>query len=172
MKKQIIFSTIILFAAITMVSCGKKYTPRTAVLNNMNDSINYALGYDIGAQMGSFRLNSLEGKDKDVAVKAFIDALDRAFNNDEIYQIGVEIGSGLKQMEKEGLLGEADLKSDAKLIRQGLEMGLKGTSEWSPEDALMFLQMVMMQIEEERMRAHFNFDMNELFIEEEIIEIE
>ena len=174
MKKQFIFSTIILFAAITMVSCGKRHAPRTIALNDMNDSINYVIGQINGAGIRQFYMQDVT--DIDAAVRAFINALDKAFNNDadpdEMYQTGMSLGNWFKQMETDGLMGEADLKANTKLLRQGLEAGLKGTSEWSSADAQDFIQRVMQQIQEEKQAEMFNFDIDDLFFEEELIEIE
>jgi len=173
MKKQIIFSAVILFTAVVMASCGNKHASRAVSLNNMNDSINYALGH---AQGDMFANQFMQGvTDTDAAISAFIDALERAFNSDadpdEMYQLGIQVGNWFQQMERDGLMGEADLQSNTALIRQGLEAGMKGTYEsWTPADAQDFIENVLLQIQEERMRAMFDFDLSELFIDEEIIE--
>ena len=174
MKKQFIFLAIILFAGITTVSCKRQqHAPRTVDLNNMNDSVNYAFGYVQGDGIGNFFLHSVE--DKNAAVKALIDALDKAFNSDvdmdELYQLGVQIGSALRQMEDVGLLGEESLTLNSRLVKQGLRDGVKGTSDWSTEDAEEFFHITMMQIQEERARAAFDLDMSDFFMEEEIIDL-
>ncbi len=181
MKRQFIFSMVTLIAVITMVSC-KKYTAQTAVLNDKNDSINYALGYANGDGIKNYYMSSVE--DEDAAIKAFIEALDKAFNSnaepDEMYELGMNIGTYLKQQQKDGLMGEPDLKFDYKLVKQGLENGLTGTTEgWSASDAQNYIQMAMMQMQAEKMGVlqngmdEFDYDFDDdLFIEEEVIEIE
>lgn len=178
MKKQIIFVLAALAAVITMASC-KKHTAQTAVLNDMNDSINYALGYANGDGIANYYMGSVDDKDKDAAIKAFIEALEKAFNSseepDELYQLGTNIGTSLKQQEKNGLMGDEKLKFNYKLVKQGLESGLKGASEdWTADEAQSYLEMTMMQIQNERMQASMQEDPAEdnLFIEEEIIEAE
>jgi len=174
MKKQIIFLAIALFASTTMISCKRQqHVPRAVNLSNMNDSINYALGHMNGSGIRSFYLNSIE--DENAAIKAFIDALDKAFNSDvdmdELYQLGMQIGGALKQMEENGLMGDQELILNSRLLKQGLQDGVKGTADWSAEDAQDFIQITMMQIQEERARAAFDLDMGGFFMEEEIIDL-
>lgn len=174
MRKQLIFLAIILFAGITTVSCKRQqHVPVAVDLNNMNDSVNYAFGYIQGDGIGNHFLHSVE--DRDAAVKALIDALDKAFNSDvdmdELYQLGMQIGVALRQMEEVGLMGEESLTLNSRLVKQGLRDGIKGASDWSSEDAEEFFHMTMMQIQEERTRAAFELDMNDFFMEEEIIDL-
>ena len=174
MKKQIIFLAVVLLASITMVSC-KKNTAQTAVLNDMNDSINYALGYANGGGIKSYYMTSVD--DEKAAIDAFIKALDKAFTSDaepdEMYELGLNIGSSLKKQQEEGLMGEADLKMNYKLVKEGLEDGLKGSIEgWSANDAQSYIQTTMMQMQMEKASANApQGDDEELVIEEEIIEI-
>lgn len=173
MKKQIIFTMAALVMASMMVSC-KKYSAQHATLNDQNDSINYALGYANGDGIKSYYMSSVE--DQDAAIQAFIDALDKAFNSDadpdEMYQLGMNIGSSLKQQEVNGLMGEKDLKFNSKLVKQGLEAGLKGTNDstaWTASDAQNYIQTVMMQIQAEKAAKEAEAD-KDVVVEEEIIE--
>ena len=166
MKKQLIFLAIILFAGITMVSCKRQqHAPKVVNLVTMNDSINYAVGVANGDGIRNFFLQSVENED--AAIKAFIDALDKAFssdaNMDELYQLGMQIGSALRQMEEVGLMGEESLTLNSRLVKQGLQDGMKGTSNWSAENAEEFLHITMMLIQEERTRAAMELDMNDFF---------
>ena len=58
---------ILIIAAVAMISCGKTYTAQTVVLNDQNDSLNYAVGLMNGVQikMMQFRDDSVQ----DQAVK-------------------------------------------------------------------------------------------------------
>ena len=173
MKKQIIFFAIILFAVIAS-SCGNRYASRTVSLHNMTDSINYALGFANGDAIRQFYMQNVDNED--AAIRALIEALDKAFNSatepDEMYELGIQIGMWLRQMENDGLMGEPELVANTQIIRRGMEMGMRGTAEtWTAEDAQNFVDMVLLQMEEERMRAMFNFDINEL-LNEGIIELE
>jgi len=171
MKRQFIFLTVATLTVLTMVSC-KKHTAKTAVLADLNDSVNYALGYANGNGIKNYYMSSVD--DENAAIAAFIEALDKAFNDDaepdEMYQLGMNIGSSFKQQEKNGLMGEADLKFNYKLIKQGLEAGFGTEDEttWSANDAQNYIQTVMMQMQEEKMKAMQGDDT--FIIEEEIIE--
>lgn len=156
MKKQIIYSLAALMMAGTMTSC-KQYGAQTAVLNDMNDSINYALGYSNGDGIKNYYMNDVEEKDLPAAVKAFVEALDKAYNSDatpdEIYQLGVQIGSSFKQQEAEGLMGEESLKFNTKLAKQGLEDGLtfnNDSTAWTAAEAQAYIQATMMQLQAEK----------------------
>jgi len=166
MKRQIIFLAIILFAGMTMVSCNRQHnTPRTVSLNNMNDSINYAIGHANGDGIRNFLLHSVE--DEDEAIQAFFDALDKAFKSDaepdEMYQLGMQIGGMFRQMEESGLMGDSELRFNAQLVKEGLQHGVTGASDWPLDDAQDFIEMTMMQIREAR--AGFDFEMNEARID-------
>lgn len=174
MKKQIIFTLATIIVAGMVVSC-KKYTAQTAPLTNQNDSLNYALGYANGDGIKNYYMSSIE--DKDAAIKAFIEALDKAYNSDaapdEMHQLGVNIGSSLKQQEKDGLMGEKDLKFNFKLVKQGLENALNGQNDstaWSASDAQNYIQTVMMQIQAEKAAKEAANADEEVVVEEEIIE--
>ena len=154
MKKQIIFSLAAFTAAGMMTSCGK-YSAQTATLNDQNDSINYALGYANGDGIKNYYMNGVD--DQDAAIKAFIDALDKAYNSDaepdEMYQLGLQLGTTLARQKAEGLMGNEDLKFDYDLAMQGMKQGIEGVTDstaWSPADAQNYIQETMMQLQAEK----------------------
>ena len=154
MKKQIIFSLAAFTAAGMMTSCGK-YSAQTATLNDQNDSINYALGYANGDGIKNYYMNNVD--DQDAAIKAFIDALDKAYNSDaepdEMYQLGLQLGTTLARQKAEGLMGNEDLKFDYDLAMQGMKQGIEGVTDstaWSPSDAQNYIQETMMQLQAEK----------------------
>ena len=154
MKKQIIFSLAAFTAAGMMTSCGK-YSAQTATLNDQNDSINYALGYANGDGIKNYYMNNVD--DQDAAIKAFIDALDKAYNSDaepdEMYQLGLQLGTTLARQKAEGLMGNEDLKFDYDLAMQGMKQGIEGVTDstaWSPADAQNYIQETMMQLQAEK----------------------
>ncbi len=55
--------SLILLAAMAMVSCGNTYKAQTVELTNVNDSVNYALGYVNGAQMKMYQLRNDSSQD-------------------------------------------------------------------------------------------------------------
>ena len=69
--------SIILIAAMAMISCGNTYHGKTVVLNNLNDSINYALGVVNGQQMKMYQLRNDSSIE---TVTEFIDALQRGYD--------------------------------------------------------------------------------------------
>ena len=64
--------SIIILAAMAMVSCGNTYTAQQVELANMNDSMNFALGIANGSQMKAYYLRNDSSAE---TVAEFIDAL-------------------------------------------------------------------------------------------------
>ena len=50
--------SIILLAALAMISCGNSYTAKSVVLNNESDSINYAIGLLNGLQIKMYYMQN------------------------------------------------------------------------------------------------------------------
>ena len=50
--------SIIILAAMAMISCGNTYTAQQAELTSMNDSINFALGVANGSQIKAYYLRN------------------------------------------------------------------------------------------------------------------
>lgn len=121
-------------------------------IETQNDSLNYALGLANGAGIkDSFLINSdsLEFK-----IKSLLAGIEHGFkgeiSNDksELGQLGVRIGTSLKEQEKSGLMGQQSLKVDRKLIEQGLINGLRGLKQgMTPQEAQEYLQKIMMKFE-------------------------
>ena len=101
MKKM----SIIVLAAMAMVSCGNSYTAKDAVLESQNDSLNYALGFINGAQIKMYQLAKDSSKQ---SVNEFIAALEEGYNGkeetlSEAAQAGRNVGTGIKSFESKGL---------------------------------------------------------------------
>ena len=69
--------SILIIAAMAMISCGNTYTAKTVELTNQNDSMNYALGVVNGAQMKMYQLRNDSSME---TVTEFIDALQRGYD--------------------------------------------------------------------------------------------
>ena len=69
--------SILIIAAVAMISCGKTYTAHSVVLNNQNDSMNYALGLVNGTQLKHYQLRNDSSMS---TVAEFIDALQRGYD--------------------------------------------------------------------------------------------
>ena len=135
--------SIIILAAMAMVSCGNTYTAQQAELSNMNDSINLALGIANGAQIKAYYLQNDSSAE---AVTEFIDALQAGYEGSvpeltEEARIGKNIGSSIAQSEKDGLANNPAWTLNEKLFFQGLVNGLEhDTTVMDAAEARQFFQ--------------------------------
>lgn len=118
--------SILVIAAVAMISCGKTYTAQTVTLLNQNDSMNYALGLVNGSQMKQYQLRNDSSIE---TVTEFIDALQRGYDGkaeqlSEAASIGKNIGQAIKNSEKTGLADNPTWTLNQKLFFQGLVNGL------------------------------------------------
>ncbi len=133
--------SIIVLAAMAMVSCGNSYTAKDAVLESQNDSLNYALGYINGAQIKMYQLANDSSKK---SVNEFIAALEEGYNGkaetlSEAAQAGRNVGTGIKSFENKGLAENEHWTLNEKMLFQGLVNALNGdTSVMKPADARAF----------------------------------
>ena len=114
--------SIILLAALAMISCGNSYTAKSVVLNNESDSINYAIGLLNGLQI---KMYYMQNDSSDASVAEFIDALENAYMDkieelSEIAQAGQHLGQSIKGMEEKGLAENASWTLNEKIMLQGL----------------------------------------------------
>ncbi len=151
MKKLIIF----LLAAITIVSCKKTeeqaetkstettYTAKAAILNNQNDSMNYALGLANGAQIAMYQLRETPSNE---IIAEFMSALQRGYDGNveqlsDAAAIGKNIGQLIKQAETTGLAGNPAWAINQPLFFQGLVNALNNdTLVMSIDTALNYFQ--------------------------------
>ena len=122
--------SILVIAAVAMISCGKTYTAQTVTLLNQNDSMNYALGLVNGSQMKQYQLRNDSSIE---TVTEFIDALQRGYDGkveqlSEAASIGQNIGQAIKNSEKTGLADNPAWTLNEKLFFQGLVNGLYNDS--------------------------------------------
>ena len=121
--------SIILIAAMAMISCGNTYQVKTVALTSQNDSMNYALGVVNGAQMKMYQLRNDSSIE---TVTEFIDALQRGYDGkveelSEAGNIGRNIGQAIKNAEKTGLADNPAWAINQKVFFQGLVNGLRHT---------------------------------------------
>lgn len=139
MKKM----SIIVLAAMAMVSCGNSYTAKDAVLESQNDSLNYALGFINGAQIKMYQLANDSSKQ---SVNEFIAALEEGYNGkeetlSEAAQAGRNVGTGIKSFESKGLAENEHWTLNEKMLFQGLVNALNGdTTVMKAADARTFFQ--------------------------------
>ena len=114
--------SILVIAAVAMISCGKTYTAQTVALTSQNDSMNYALGLVNGSQLKQYQLRNDSSME---TVAEFIDALQRGYDGkveelSEVAGIGKNIGQALKSSEKTGLADNPAWTLNQKLFFQGV----------------------------------------------------
>ena len=119
--------SVIILAALAMISCGNTYTAQQAELANMNDSMNFALGVANGAQIKMYYLSNNSSKE---TVYEFIDALQAGYDGNlpeltEEARIGKNIGASISLGEKNGLADNPAWTLNEKLFFQGLVNGLE-----------------------------------------------
>ena len=135
--------SIIILAAMAMVSCGNTYTAQKAELACMNDSINFALGIANGSQIKAYYLRNDSSVE---TITEFIDALQAGYDGavpelTEEARIGKNIGSSIAQSEKNGLADNPAWTLNEKLLFQGLVNGLNhDTTVMQPQAARQFFQ--------------------------------
>ncbi len=138
--------SIIALAALAMISCGNTYKVQTVQMNDMNDSVNFALGFANGYQLKAYQLAN---DSSDATIAEFIDALDRGYNGkveelSEIATVGRNIGQAVKSFEKKGLVEQSAWAMNEKMFFQGLVNGLLGDTLNMPADeARSFFQTQM-----------------------------
>ena len=134
--------SIIILAAVAMISCGNSYKAQNATLENEADSINYTLGLLNGLQIKQYYLAN---DSSDEAVAEFIDALDEAYLDKEeqlteIEQAGRQFGTSIKTFEEKGLAERAEWTLNEKIFLQGLVNALyEDTTVLTPDVAESYL---------------------------------
>ena len=135
--------SILIIAAMAMISCGNTYTGKTVVLTNQNDSMNYALGVVNGAQMKMYQLRNDSSME---TITEFIDALQRGYDGkveqlSEAGNIGRNIGQAIKNAEETGLADNPAWAINQKIFFQGLVNGLRhDTTVMKADDARNYFQ--------------------------------
>lgn len=152
MKKQSILSLVALVAIFMLTSCNK-YEAKTADLKTQTDSLNYALGLANGDGIKNYYMQK-DSSEKPII--ALMQALDKAYKSgadqDEMYKLGLEIGTSFKQQKAKGLMGDSTLIFDDKLVKQGMVNALNGFKEgMTAQEAQEFIQKTMAQIQAKKM---------------------
>lgn len=130
--------SIILLAAVALISCGNSYKAQDATLTNETDSINYAIGLINGLQIKMYLLSNDSSEE---TVAEFIDAMDKAYLDKEeelndIQREGRQIGSAFKGFETKGLAERKEWTLNEKALLQGFVNGLyKDTSIMTIDEA-------------------------------------
>jgi len=153
MKKQSILSLVALVAILVLTSCNK-YEAKTSSLKTQNDSLNYALGLANGDGIKNYYMQK-DSSSKPII--ALMKALDKAYKTGaekgEMYKLGLEIGSSLKQQKAKGLMGDSTLKFDEKLVKQAIVNELNGFKEgMTAQQAQEYIQKTLMKIQQEKMK--------------------
>jgi len=152
MKKQSIFTIVALVAIFVMSSCNK-FEAKEAKLSTLNDSLNYTLGLANGDGIKNYYMQK-DSTDKPII--ALMKALDEAYkadvDQDEMYKLGLQIGTSFKQQKKQGLMGDSTLVFNDKLVKQGLVNALNGFKEGqTPAEAEEYIRKVMTELQAKKM---------------------
>lgn len=151
MKKTKIFCLLGLVAILA--ACGtKSYEAKSVQLNNQNDSLNYTLGLANGDGIKNYYLKN--DSTPEVTINAFVVALEKEFKGeakketeDQMFELGKNIGSYFKQQEKEGLVGNPDLAFNMELVMQGLINTLsKYEDGMTAEEARAYFQATLQEV--------------------------
>ncbi len=135
--------SILLIAAMAMISCGNTYQIEKVALTNQNDSMNYALGVVNGAQLKMYQLRNDSSME---TITEFIDALQRGYDGDveelsEAGNVGKNIGMAIKRAEETGLADNPAWAINQKVFFQGLVNGLRhDTTVMKVDDARNYFQ--------------------------------
>ena len=144
MKK--IFAICIAFIAIISWTEVVKAAPKNkkatnisaqpVVLNNLNDSMNYALGVVNGAQITMYQLRTTPSTE---VITEFIHALQRGYDGrveilSETAKIGKNIGMAIKAAETAGLADNPAWAINQKIFFQGLVNGMYNDTTVMPID--------------------------------------
>ena len=133
--------SILILAAIAMISCGNSYQAHDVTLNNETDSVNYAIGMLNGLQI---KMYYLANDSSDEAVAEFIDAMEAAYMDKEeelsdIAKAGQQFGQSVKSMEKKGLAENEAWTLNEKIFFQGIVNALnEDTTVMTADDAQNF----------------------------------
>ena len=143
--------SIIILAAVALISCGNSYKAQDVTLNNETDSINYAVGLLNGLQI---KMYYMANDSSDEAVAEFIDALEEAYMDkeeklSEIAQAGRQFGASVKGFEKNGLAENPAWTLNEKLYFQGMVNALLNDSTMMNEEEAQafFMQAYQTQAE-------------------------
>lgn len=141
MKKNSILIAFML--VIISFSACNNIKPKDVTLNDFKDSINYTLGQWQGEM---FREYYFKNDSSDVKLKAFVKALDKAYNNkgeDEMYTLGTHVGRYIQDQMSNGHFGDSTLTGDIKLVMRGLINAINEYEEViSEEEADAFYRAV------------------------------
>ncbi len=134
--------SILVLAALAMISCGNTYTAKQVALSNTNDSVNYALGLVNGAQIKMYRLRN---DSSEAVITEFIDALQRGFDGkveelSEVAGIGKNIGQAIKASEKTGLADNEAWTLNEKIFFQGFVNAICGDTTMTEDVARAYFQ--------------------------------
>ena len=134
--------SIVLLAALAMVSCGNSYKAQEVKLANETDSVNYALGLLNGLQIKMYYLTQ---DSSDEVIAEFIDAMEMAYLDkeeklSEVAQAGRQFGTSAKMFEKNGLAENKAWTLNEKVFFQGVVNAMfEDTTVMKPADAETFL---------------------------------
>ncbi len=132
----------------SLSSCNDS-KPTNVSLTTLNDSVNYSLGHWQGEMIAS---QQFADDDSDIKVKAFVKAMDAAFNEKDdknaMYTLGIQIGKYFAEQIENGMFGDADYAIKQELLVQGFVNALTDFQEvltYEQADSLMQVAQTRVQ---------------------------
>jgi FKBP-type peptidyl-prolyl cis-trans isomerase FklB len=171
MKNIFLYTAVVLITAFGFSSCNSNKT-KLPELKTQLDSLNYAYGIVNGAGIKQYYI---KGDSTEAAIKSLLEGYAEGSKGDvskeyaEISDLGLKIGTALKEQNKTGLMGDSSIKVNINLVKQGLINGLRGYKEqMDAAKAGEFLQRIIPVLQAKKMESKYgqNKKAGELFLQE------
>ena len=119
--------SLLVLAALAMISCGNTYQAKTVVLSTVEDSLNYAWGHGYGNYL---KMRYLSNDSTNEAVGEMMEALERGYEGkveelSDVAKVGKSLGEAIKASEKTGLADNEAWTLNEKMLLQGMMNGMK-----------------------------------------------
>ncbi len=146
-KLNIIVLAVLLSFSLSALAQSSK----TPVLKNRIDSLNYAFGLANG---DGIKMYYLQNDSTDERIKTFMKGVEAGMKKNSKYPelegIGTNIGQSLKEQKNGGLMGNDEWYVNIDLLKQGLINGIKGYEQMSANEAQMYLNTAMQQLQDKQ----------------------
>lgn len=135
--------SLLVLAALAMISCGNTYQAKTVVLSTVEDSLNYAWGHGYGNYL---KMRYLSNDSTNEAVGEMMEALERGYEGkveelSDVAKVGKSLGEAIKASEKTGLADNEAWTLNEKMLLQGMMNGMKeDTTVMTVDAATNFFQ--------------------------------
>lgn len=148
---------------IGLAACNNN-KPKTVELKSQIDSVNYAFGLANGQGIRNYYLakDSANADSLKIKIASLLKGIEEGMKGEisdytELEEVGVNIGTALKEQSKTGLMGDSTLTVDIDLIRQGLLNGLRGSKlTMTAEEAQTYVNTTMQRLQQAKLEKQYN----------------